>query len=127
MLLVLDLTLDVALGNQPVCDLRNALLNRVLMRLDCNLSVDGLLVRRRDASELLDLTSASLLVETLGVALLGHLEGHVDKDLDKGDGLVAVLVSLCVQLAGEVAVGAVGRDEGGDGDGGGVGKELCDL
>lgn len=127
MLLVLDLALDVALGDEPVCDLRNALLNRVLMRLDCNLSVDRLLIRSRDASELLDLASTSLLVKTLGVTLLGNLEGHVDKDLNKGNRLVAVLLRLGVQLTSKIAVGAVGRDEGGDCDGGGVGEELGDL
>lgn len=125
--LVLNLTLDVALGNKPVCDLRNALLNRVLMRLDCNLSINRLLVRSRDASELLDLARTSLLVKTLGIALLGNLERHVDKDLDKGDGLVAVLLRLGVQLTSKIAVGAVRRDEGGDCDGGGVGEELRDL
>lgn len=97
------------------------------MSLDCDLGAQRLLVRRRDASELLDLSSAGLLVETLGVTLLSHLEGHVDKDLDKGDGPVTVLVGLGVQLARKIAVGAVGRDEGGDGDGGRVGKELGNL
>lgn len=97
------------------------------MSLDCDLGAQGLFIWCRDASELLDLASTGLLVETLGVALLSHLEGHVDKDLDKGNGLVAVLVGLGVQLARKIAVGAVGRDEGGDGDGGRVGKELGDL
>lgn len=107
--------------------MRNAFLNGVLVRLDRNLGVQRLLIRCRDASELLDLASAGLLVKALGVALLSNLEGHVDEDLDEGDGLVAVLVGLGVQLARKVAVSAVGRDEGGDGDGGRVGEELGDL
>lgn len=128
LLLVLDLcALDVALFTEPVCDLRNALLDGILVGLDCDLGAQRLLIRCRDASELLDLASAGLFIQTLGVALLSHLEGHVDKDLDKGDGLVAVLVGLGVQLSRKIAVGAVGRDEGGDGDGGRVGKELGDL
>lgn len=118
--------LDVALFAQPVCNLRNTLLDRVLVRLDGNLRLQRLLVGRRDARKLLDLARARLLVQALGIALLGDLERHVDKDLDKGNGLVAVL-RLGVQLAGEIAVGAVRRDEGGDGDGGRVGEQLGHL
>lgn len=119
--------LDVALFAEPICNLRNAFLDSILVSLDCDLGVQRLLIRCRDASKLLDLASAGLFVEALGVALLRNLEGHVDKDFDKGDGLVAALVGLDVQLARKIAVGAVGRDEGGDGDGGRVGKELGDL
>lgn len=123
-----DLVLgEVALVVEPVNNLGDTLLDRLLVGLDGDLGVLGGLVRGRDASELLDLTGAGLLVEALGVTLLGDLEGHVDVDLDKGDGLVAVLGGLGVQLAGDVAVGLVGGDEGGDGDGGGVGEELGDL
>ena len=97
------------------------------MRLDGNLGVRRLLIRGRNTRKLLDLTSSSLLVEALGIALLSHLEGNVDKHLNEGDGLVAAALGLGVQCASRVAVGAVGRDEGGDGDGGGVGEELGDL
>jgi hypothetical protein len=48
-------------------------------------------------------------------------------DLDEWDGLVVGALSLGVKRASEVTVGAVGRDEGGDGDSGGVGEELSDL
>lgn len=58
------------------------------MRLDSDFRVDGLLIRGRDASELLDLASASLLVQTLGVTLLSDLERDVDEYLDKRDRLV---------------------------------------
>lgn len=132
MRLVLDLRLglaDIALGDEPVCDLRNALLDRVLVRLNGDFGIQRLLVGRRDAGKVLDLAGAGLFVEAFGVALLGDLEGHVDVDLDKGDGLVVVAsrAGLRVQRPGEVPVGAVGGDEGGDCDGGGVGEELCDL
>ena len=120
-------SLEVALVGQPLGDLGDTLLDGVLVGLDGDLGVDGLLVGGGDACELLDLTGAGLLVEALGVALLGDLEGHVDKDLDKGQGLVVGVGGLGVQLAGEVTVGPVGRDEGGDGDGGGVSEELGDL
>lgn len=98
------------------------------MGLDGDFGLGGLLVGSGDAGKLLDLTGAGLLVETLGVALLGDLERHVDIDLDEGDGLIgAAGGDGGVQLTGRVAVGAVGGDKGGDGDGGGVGKELGDL
>lgn len=119
--------LEVALLGQPVDDLGNALLDRVLVGLDGDLGVLGLLVGGGDAGEVLDLTGAGLLVEALGVTLLSDLEGHVNVDLDKGDGLIVALARLGVQLAGDVAVCPVGRDEGGDGDGGRVGEELGDF
>lgn len=123
-----DLVLgEVTLLVEPVNNLGDALLDRLLVGLDGDLGVVGGLVRGRDASKLLDLTGAGLLVETLGVTLLSDLERHVDVDLDKGDGLVAALGGLGVQLTGDLAIGLVGGDEGGDGDGGGVSKELGDL
>lgn len=106
----------------------HALLDGVLVGLDCDFRAGGLLVGCGYAGKVLDLAGAGLFVQTLGVALLGDLEGHVDVDLDKGDGLVgAAGWHGGVQSAGRVAVGAVRRDEGGDGDGGRVCKELGDL
>lgn len=97
------------------------------MGADGDLGVLGGLVGAADAGELLDLAGARLLVQALGVALLGDGDGDVDVDLDEGDGVVAVGVGGGVQVARELAVGAEGRDEGGEGDGGGVGEELGDL
>lgn len=97
------------------------------MGLDDNLRLLGLLVRGGDAGELLDLASAGLLVEALGVTLLRDLEGHVDVDLDEGNGLVAALGGLGVELTSDLTVCSVGGDEGCDGNGGGVGEELGDL
>jgi hypothetical protein len=119
--------LQQALLSQPSDDLSNTLFDGVLVGLDDNLGVCGLLVGSSDTSELLDLASASLLVETLGVALLGNLEGDVNVDFDKRNGLVVVVCALSVKRASEVTVGPVGRDEGGDCYGGGVGEELGDL
>ena len=75
----------------------------------------------------LDLARPRLLVQALGVAGLGDLEREVDVDLDEGERLVVGGCRGGVQLAGLLAVGLVGRDEGGDGDGGGVGEEFGDL
>lgn len=87
---------EVALLVEPLNDLSDTFLNRVLVSLDGDLSLLGLLVRSRDASEILDFTGASLLVKTLGVALLSNLEGHIDVDLDEGDRRVAALSGLLV-------------------------------
>lgn len=98
------------------------------MGLDDDLGLVGGLVGAADAGELLDLAGAGLLVEALGVAPLGDLEGHINIDLHKRKRLfIAVLGRGGVQVAGELAVGAEGGDEGGDGDGGRVGEELGDL
>lgn len=112
---------------EPFDNLGNTLLDSVLGSLDGDLRVQGRLIGGGDASELLDLASAGLLVETLGITLLGDLEGHVDVDLDEGDGLVAALVGLGVQLSGDVTVCSVGGDERSNSDGGRIGKELGDL
>ena len=84
------------------------------------------LVRSADTSELLDLARASLLVQTLGVALLGLLDGDVNEDLDEGERSLAVL-GVVVEVTGDLTVGLVGRDEGGEGDGGAVSEELGNL
>jgi hypothetical protein len=112
---------------EVVGDDLDSLLHAGLLAVNVDLCVLGSLVRSADASELLDLASASLLVETLGVALLGNLEGDVNVDFDKRNGLVVVVCALSVKRASEVTVGPVGRDEGGDCYGGGVGEELGDL
>lgn len=96
------------------------------MRLDSDFRVRRLLVWRRNTSEFLDFTGTSLLVQTLRIALLGNFERNVDKDFDKGNGLLITL-SLSVKFTGRVAVGSVGRNEGRNGDGGRIGKELSDL
>lgn len=97
------------------------------MCLDNQLCVLGGLVRRRDTSEVLDLASTCLLVQTLGVALLRNLNGNINIDLDKRKRLVVALGALFVELAGDEAVCPVRANEGSDGDGGRVGKELGDL
>lgn len=118
---------EITLLIEPLDDLGDTLLDRVLVSLDSDFGLLRLLVRCRNASEILDLTSAGLLVKALGVALLGDFEGHIDVDLNEGNGLVATLSSLLVQLTGDLAIRSVGGDEGGDSDGGRIGKELSNL
>ena len=89
-----------------------------------NLRVGRCLVRSGDTSELLNNTLTSLLVQTLGVTLLGNLNGDINIDLDERQtGLLAGGNGL-VQLTGSVTVG---RDERSDGDGVGVGEQLGNL
>lgn len=82
-----------------------------------DLGLLGGLVRSADAGEVLDLASAGLLVETLGVTLLGLLNGNVNVDLDEGEGGVGV-GGLLVESTGGLTVGLVGRDERGQGEAG---------
>jgi hypothetical protein len=111
---------------QVVGDDLDSLLNAGLLAVNVDLRVLGSLVGSADASELLDLASASLLVQTLGVALLSLLDGNVNEDLDEGKRSLAVL-GVGVKVTGDLAVGLVGGDEGGKGDGGAVGEELGNL
>lgn len=109
-------------------DLRDTLLNSLLVGTDVDLGVKGLLVGGSDAGEFLNLTGPRLLVEPLGIAFLGHVDWNVDEDFDEGDGLDgSALGDLLVQVPGDLAVLPVGRDKGGDGNGGGVGEELGNL
>ena len=91
-----------------------------------NLRILRRFIRRRDTRKLRDLAFPRLLVETLGIARLGNLKRQVDEDFDESEGLVGAR-GYSVQIAGGLAVLLVRRDEGCDGDCGGVGKELCDL
>ncbi len=94
--------------------------------MDMDLRILRRLVRRTDPRELLDLARSSFLVQTLGISLLGLLDGDVDEDFDEGERGVGVL-GVGVQVAGDLAVGFVGGDEGGEGYCGGIGEEFGDL
>lgn len=121
------LNADQALLLEVLDNLGDALLHRVLVRVDRYLGLVRGLVRRRDTSKVLDLASPGLLVQTLGVTLLGDLNGDIDVDLDKGQGRIAAGAALLVQVARDLAVGLVRADEAGDGDGAAVGEQLGDL
>lgn len=97
------------------------------MCLDHNLGLLRGLVRRGNASKVLDLARPCLLVQSLGVALLGHLDWDVDIDLDKSQGCVVALAAALMQVTRDLAVGNVRGDEAGEGNGAAVGKQLGDL
>jgi hypothetical protein len=111
---------------QVLGDDEHCLFNTRLLRVDVNLCLLWCLVRGTDAGELLDLTRSRLLVQTLGIALLSLLDGNVNENLDEWQRRVDVL-GVGVEITGELTVGLVGRDKGGQGDGGRVGEELGDL
>lgn len=117
----------VALGVQVLNDLLNSIDNGEVNVLDVHLGVGRSLVGSGDTSELLDDTLTSLLVETLGVTLLSDLNGNIDVDLDERQTGLLTGGGDLVQLTGTVTVLLVGGDEGGDGDGVGVGEQLGDL
>ena len=80
-------------------------------------------VRGGNTREILDLAFPRFGVETLRVTLLDDGKGRVDVDLDEGDRRGMLLV----ERSGEVTVGLVGRDEGGEGERAGEGEEEGDF
>jgi hypothetical protein len=84
-------------------------------------------IRRRDPREVRNLSGASLLVESLWITLLCLLNRDIDEYFNEGDGIVPALAGCCMEIARNLAVRDVGRDERRQGDGGGVRKELRNL
>lgn len=115
-----DKPLLVEVGN----NVDDAFLDTLLVGLDSDLGGFGGLVRGADTGEVRNLTGTGLLVETLGVTLLGDLDGDVDEDLDEGDGFLITAGRGGVDVTGDLAVSLEGGDEGSEGDGRRVGKEL---
>lgn len=118
---------DQVLLLQILDNLCNTLLHTVFMRLDHNLGLLRRLIRGRNTSKVLNLARPSLLVQSLGVTLLRHLNGDVNIDLHKRQRRVAALTTLLVQVTRDLAVGNVRRNETGEGNGAAVGKQLGDL
>jgi len=100
---------------QILRDLRNRILNALLITTDVNLRILGGLIRTADTREFGDLARARKLVQTLGIAGLCDLERQVDEDLDELEGRVVAL-DFGVQGARGCAVGGERRDEGCDCD-----------
>lgn len=107
-------------------NLCHRLLGAHLMAGNDNLCILRRLVRCADTGEVGNLASASLLVQTLRVALLGLLDRDVDEHLDEGQRPIFPGGSG-MEITSDFAVGLVGADEGGNGNGGGVCEKLCDL
>ena len=84
------------------------------------------LVGCADTRELFDLARSGLFVQTFGVTSFSLLNRHVDEHLDEGERRVVAL-DFGVEVARDLAVGFVGRYEGGQGNGCGVGEEFGDL
>ena len=123
---VFALSLEQALILKVLGDDSNSLFHAGLLRVDVNLWVLWSLVWSADTGELLDLACSGLLVQALWISLLGLFHGDVDEDLDEWERGVGV-GGVGVEFSCEVAVGFVGGDEGGEGEGGGIGEELGDL
>ncbi len=80
-----------ALLCQVLYNLAHTLFDAQQVGSDGDLRGFGGLVGGRDTREILDLARPRLFIQPLGVALLGLLEGNVDKDLDERQGVVAWL------------------------------------
>ena len=104
--------LEQTLLLEVLCDNHHSLLDTSVCGINVDLRLLGGLVGSTDAGKVLDDTGAGLLVETLGVALLGLFDGDVDVDFDEGQGSLGVF-GLFVEFAGGLAVGFVRGDEGG--------------
>ena len=89
--------------------------------MDGDLGIFRHFVRRGDAGELLDLTSARLFVEPLRIALLADFHGRIDEDLDK------IAPAFERDFTGAAAVGEIGRNERGDDDEPGISHEFADF
>ncbi|KAE8325541.1 hypothetical protein BDV39DRAFT_194337 [Aspergillus sergii] len=98
-----------------------------IMVMDMHLRLFRFLVRSTDTGELRNLTRPGQLIKTLGVTLLGNLNGDIDEDLNEGQTGLLTRGGDFVQFARGVTVCTVGRDERGDGNGGAVGEELGNL
>lgn len=97
---------ETGLG-QIIYNLLDALLHAQKVCPDGDFRRFGCLVRRRDAREVLDLSSAGLLVQPLGISLLGLGKRNVNEYLDEGKRVVSSLCRICVEVTRDLAVGAV--------------------
>ena len=90
---------------------RHNLLHRILHRQfpirHHHLRILRLFIRRAYSREILDLPRPRLLVQPFRIARFGNFERDVDVYFYEGD------VAVCVEFAGEGAIGSVGGDEGG--------------
>lgn len=118
---------QVTLRVKVLNNLLNSINNRQIDILNVNLGLLRSLVRSRDTSEILNDTSTSLLVQSLGVTLLSNLNGNINVHLDERQTGLLTRGGDLVQSAGGVTVLLVGGDERGNGDRGGISEELSDL
>ncbi len=80
-----------------------------------------LLIRCADPRKIFNLPRPRLFIQPFWIARFGNFKRDVDVDFYKGD------FAVFMDFAGEGTVRAVGGDEGGQGDGAGVGEEERDL
>ena len=104
---------------QPLDHCPGRIGRRELGRQKRDLGLLGGLVGGVDAGEVDELTAARLVVETLGVALLGDRQRRVDEHLEELLG--------CEQRAGHRPLGPEGGDEGNEHDQTRVDHQLRDL
>lgn len=112
---------------QVLCYLHNCFFDRHLITSDVDLCMLWLFVWSGDTGEIRNLSCAGLFVQSFRVSLLGNLNWDIDEDLNEWDWLITTLGGILVEVARDLTIGFVWWDEGGQGRGGSVGKEFCDL
>lgn len=115
---------QIPIGIQILNNLPHSLLNRQIIILNMNLGLLRRLIRRTHTSKLLNNAIPGLLIQTLRIPLLSHLNGDINVDLQKRQPLILTGGSDLMQGPGGVTVRLVGRDKRGDGDGRAVREQL---
>lgn len=99
----------------------HTLIKGQLVGLNVKVWVLGSLVWVSDSSEVLDLTSSCLLVETLNISIFAHLKRSTNEAFVEGN------VVFLMDFLGVVSVLGVGRDESDEADLAGEGEKLGHL
>lgn len=92
-----------------------------------NLGLQRRLIRGTDTGELLNDTLASLLVQTLGVALLSDFDRNINVDLNERQTRFLTGSRDLMQLARSVTVRSVRGDERSNSDSRAISEQLRDL
>lgn len=98
------------MGDKIVENGLSAFVDTKLVCIDLDFGRGWGLIRIVNASEVLNLALTSLLIQALGVTLLGDLKRDIDMNLHERN------ASLLMDLAGYLAIGDIRGDEGGGGD-----------
>lgn len=98
------------MSDQIVKNSLGAFVDTKLVGVDLDLRIGRGLIRIVNTREVLNNSLTGLLVQTLRIALLSHLERDIDMNLDEWD------AGLFVDLASVLAIGDIGGDKSGSSD-----------
>lgn len=114
---------------QVVDDLSHSLLDTQVCVLQVYLWLLGCLIRRTNSGKFLDFSSSCLLIQALGISLLGNLNRNIDINLDERNTLliIGMRTTLIMQLSGQLPVSLVRTNKTSQAYGRRIGKQLGDL